>query len=89
MVVSDRNERNVFQSNKFQGQLRGLTFDLHDNIFVCNKTKKIKQVRYGGSESRDIILDGISEVYNVALHPTGEKILVLDFNEKCCVYQIK
>lgn len=88
MVVFDRNERNVFQSDKFQGELRGMTFDLRDNIFVCNKKNKMKQIRFGGSESRDIELDGISTAYNVALHPTGEKMLVLDFYDKCCVYQI-
>ncbi|XP_052689208.1 probable E3 ubiquitin-protein ligase MID2 [Crassostrea angulata] len=91
VVVSDRNKRNVFQTEKIQGELRGMTFDLHDNIFICNKKNKIKlikQIKFGGSESREIELDGISAAYNVALHPTGEKMLVLDFGKKCCVYQI-
>lgn len=65
-----------------------MTFDLNDNIFVWNKKNKIKQIRFGGSESRDIELDGISTSYTVALHPTGEKMLVLDLSKKCCVYQI-
>lgn len=78
-----------FKSNIFEGDLRGLTFDLQDNIFMCNRKNKIKQIRFGGSESRDIELDGISTAYTVALHPTGEKMLVLDFYDKCCVYQIK
>lgn len=88
VVVFDRNERNVFQSDKFQEEVRGMTFDLNDNIFVCNNKNKIKQIRFGGGEIRDIELDGISTSYTVALHPTGEKMLVLDFYGKCCVYHI-
>ena len=51
----------------------------------------LKQVRHGGKESRDIELAGIGSTYNVVLHPTGEKMLVMDYSEieeKCCVYQI-
>lgn len=63
-----------------------MIFDLYDNIFVCNKKNKMKQIRFGGSESRDIELDGISIVYNVVFYFIGEKMLVLDFYDKCCVY---
>lgn len=53
---------------------------------MCNKKNKIKQIRFGGSESRDIELDGISIVYNVVFYFIGEKMLVFDFYDKCCVY---
>nr|XP_022314309.1 uncharacterized protein LOC111118901 [Crassostrea virginica] len=74
-----------------KGNLRGLTFDRHDNVLVCIGDNKLKQVRHGGKESRDIELAGIGSTYNVVLHPTGEKMLVMDYKggeEKCCVYQI-
>lgn len=88
VVVVDRNYKEIFHSEEFQGRLRGLTFDLHDNVFMCCITNKLKQIRCGGNESRDIVLDGIRYAYNVALHPTGEKVLVIDYNEKCCIYQV-
>lgn len=88
VVVADRNNTTILQSNQLQGGIRGLTFDLHDNIFVCTRTRKLKQIKCGERQSRDIELDGISDSYNVVLHPTGEKIMVLDDNGKCCVYQV-
>lgn len=53
---------------------------------MCNKKNKIKQIRFGGGESRGIELDGISIVYNVVFYFIGEKMLVLDVYDKCCVY---
>lgn len=88
VVVADRNNTRIFQSNQLQGDIRGLTFDLHDNLLVCTRTSKLKQIRCGERRSRDIELDGISDSYNVVLHPTGEKILVFDYDDKCCVYQV-
>lgn len=61
VVVVDRNYQQIFQSNEFQGELRGLTFDLHDNVLVCCRTNKLKQIRWGGNEIRDVELAGISE----------------------------
>ncbi|XP_061192045.1 uncharacterized protein LOC133200246 [Saccostrea echinata] len=88
VIVVDGNNQEIFKS-AWHENLRGLTFDLNDNILVCkHKTTKLKQFKHGKSESRDIDLEGITETYNVILHPAGEKILVLDFNEKCCVYQV-
>lgn len=63
-----------------------MIFDLNDNIFVCNKKNKIKQIRFGGGEIRDIELDGISILYIVVFYFIGEKMFVLDFYGKCCVY---
>lgn len=47
-VVLDRHYQQIFQSNKFQGVLRGLTFDLHDNVLVCCRTNK----RSNGEETK-------------------------------------
>lgn len=88
VMVVNRNFQQIFQSKEFQDELRGLTFDLHDNILVCCRTNKLKQIKWGGNESRDIELAGISDAYNVVLHPSGEKVLVLDFDKKCCIYQV-
>lgn len=88
VVVVDRNYKQIFQSEEFQGELRGLTFDLHDNVLVCCRTNKLKQIKCGGNESRDIELVGISNAYNVVIHPSGEKVLVLDFDAKCSIYQV-
>lgn len=88
VVVADRNNTTIFQSNQLQGDIRGMTFDLHDNILICTRTNKLKQIRCGERRSRDIELDGIRDSYNVVLHPTGEKIMVFDLNDKCCVYQV-
>lgn len=88
VVVENRNNTTIFRSDQIALSFRGLTFDLHDNVLVCNRKNKLKQIKYGGGESRDIELDGISDSYNVVLHPTGEKMLVFDFNKICCVYQV-
>jgi hypothetical protein len=88
VVVVDQNNKEIFQSSVIGCCLRGVTFDLQDNILVCLKNSKIKQIRHGGTESRDINLSGIMESYNVVLHPTGEKMLVLDHCSKCCVYKV-
>ena len=91
VVVADSSDEHIFRSDRFNGLLAGLTFDLHDNVLVCTINNKLKQVRHGGKESRDIELEGIGSTYNVVLHPTGEKMLVMDYSgfaEKCCVYQI-
>ena len=91
VVVANSSNETIFSSDRLNGSPRGLTFDLHDNVLVCIKGNKLKQVRHGGKESRDIELEGIRSTYNVVLHPTGEKMLVMDYKgreEKCCVYQI-
>jgi hypothetical protein len=88
VVVVDQNNKEIFQSSAIGGSPRGLTFDVQDNILVCLKNSKIKQISYGGTESRDIHLPGIEESYDIILHPTGEKMLVLDFCKKCCVYNV-
>ncbi|XP_062618194.1 uncharacterized protein LOC134279792 [Saccostrea cucullata] len=88
VIVVDGNNKEIFRSTRHEN-LRGLAFDLEDNILVCkHKTTKLKQFKYGESESREIGLEGMSETYNVILHPAGEKILVLDFSKKWCIYQI-
>ena len=91
VVVANSSNEHIFRSDRLNGYLTGLAFDLHDNVLVCIGDNKLKQVRNGGKESRDIELAGISSPYNVVLHPTGEKMLVMDYEgseEKCCVYQI-
>lgn len=88
VVVADRNNTPIFESNHFLGYLRGLTFDLHDNVLVCTRNNELKRIRYGGKETRVIKLEGIRDSYNVVLHPTGEKMMVFDYNRKFFVYQI-
>ena len=91
VVVANSSNETIFRSDGLNCLPAGLTFDLHDNVFVCTKNNKLKQVRHGGKESRDIVLEGIKEIYNVVLHPTGEKMLVMDYRgreEKCFVYEI-
>lgn len=90
VVVVDRNNKMIFESKKFQVDLRGITFDLHDNLLICNRGNKLKQIRLGGSECRDIELADVGDSYNVILHPTGEKMMILEYSSEnyCCVYQI-
>ncbi|XP_078316970.1 uncharacterized protein LOC144620388 [Crassostrea virginica] len=91
VVVANSSNETIFRSDGLNCLPAGLTFDLHDNVLVCTTNNKLKQVRHGGKESRDIELEGIKDTYNVVLHPTGEKMLVMDFKsreEKCCVYEI-
>lgn len=90
VVVADRNNKTIFESEKFQGDLRGMTFDLHDNVLVCNRENKLKQIRHGGCESRDIEFADIRDLYNVILHPTGEKMMIFGFSYQndCSVFEI-
>lgn len=86
-VVDQYNEE-VFKTETLTTKYRGLAFDIQDNIFICLKSKMIKQIKYGGCESRDIELPGIQQAYNVVLHPTGEKVLILDFCDGFCIYKV-
>lgn len=88
IVIAEGNIGVVSQSDAAPLSLYGIAFDLHENILVCTNESYIRQHKYGESKSRDIKLDDISRAYNVVLHPTGEKMLVLDNERKCCVYQI-
>ena len=91
LVVANSSNEPIFRSDRLNGYPKGLTFDLHDNVLVCTRNNKLQQVRHGGKESRGIELEGIKDTCNVVLHPTGEKMLVMDFKsheEKCCLYQI-
>ena len=67
---------------------RGLAFDLQDNILVCMYPNKLRQIKHGGGESRDIDLPGIQKANNVVLHPTGEKMMVLGLEGNFCVYNV-
>ncbi|XP_062618197.1 protein PML-like [Saccostrea cucullata] len=86
-VAIDQNNKEIFKSSQ-NSDFRGLSFDLQDNILVCNWSSKLKQFKQGGGESRDIDVTDMAKTYNVVLHPAGEKILVLDFDKICCVYQV-
>lgn len=89
VVVVDQDNKNVFTKVFIDlFDLRGLAFDLQDNIFVCIAKNKLSQIRRGGGESRDIELPGIKKPYNVVLHPTGEKVLILDMHSRFCVYKV-
>lgn len=65
-----------------------MAFDLQDNIFICIMKNKLRHIKSEGGESRDIDLPGIQEAYNVVLHTTGEKILILDISKKTCFYKV-
>lgn len=88
VVVADQDNKNVFTKAIHTGSPRGLAFDLQDNIFICLMKNKLRQIRRGGGGSRDIDLPGIQKSYNVVLHPTGEKVLILDINQLFCVYKV-
>ncbi|XP_065937597.1 E3 ubiquitin-protein ligase TRIM33-like [Magallana gigas] len=88
LLVLDRNNEKLFKKNLQACSPRGLAFDLQENIFVCLKSNKLIQIKYGSGESRNIELPGIEELYNVVLHPTGEKMLVLDFCRRFSVYRV-
>lgn len=49
---------------------------------------KLRRMRYGGCEGRDIDLPGFQQAYNIVLHPTWEKVHMLDDNKKFCVYKL-
>lgn len=88
VVVADQDNKGVFTKLIDTGHPRGQAFDLQDNIFICVMENKLTQIRCGGGESRNIDLPGIQKSYNVVLHPTGEKILILDYRNKLCVYEV-
>lgn len=44
--------------------------------------KELRQIRYGGNESRDIDLPEFQQAYNIVLHSTVEKVLILNRNMK-------
>lgn len=88
LVVGKNNEELFKKDLSTTISPRGLAFDLQEHIFVCVMNNKLMQIKYGGGESRYIELPGIKESYNVVLHPTGEKVLILDFGEKFCVYRV-
>lgn len=78
VLVVDQNNKEVYQRDLTAVSPRGVAFDLQDNIFVCLKINKLRQINYRGVENRYIDLPGIEQSYNVVLHPAGEKVLVLD-----------
>ncbi|XP_022297483.2 uncharacterized protein LOC111106895 [Crassostrea virginica] len=86
LVIVDENNKEVLNQSS---NARGLAFDLQDNVLVCLQTNKLRQIKHGGGESRDIDLSGIKTAYNVVLHPTGEKLMVLDLNKTFCVYNVE
>lgn len=88
LLVVDKNNEELFKKNLQDFYPRGLAFDLQENIFVCLKSNKLIQIKYGGGESRYIELPDIKESYNVVFHPTGEKMLVLDFRKRFSVYRV-
>ena len=88
LVIVDEYNKEVLNRPLSTDKARGLSFDLQDNVLVCLRSDKLMQIKHGGGESRDIDLPGIQDSYNVVLHPTGEKVMVLDFEEKFCVYNV-
>nr|XP_022297250.1 uncharacterized protein LOC111106742 [Crassostrea virginica] len=88
LVILDENNKEVMNRSLSTSDARGLAFDLQDNVLVCIRSNKLRQMKHGGEESRDIDLPGIQNSYNVVLHPTGEKVMVLDFEKKFCVYNV-
>ena len=90
LVIVDENNKEVLKRSlsTYNNNARGLAFDLQDNVLVCMYSNKLRQIKHGGGESRDIDLPGIQEAYNIVLHPTGEKVMVLDYKEKFCVYNV-
>lgn len=87
LLVMGKNNEELFKRDLSTFSPRGLAFDLQENIFVCMMNNKLLQIKYEGGESRYIKLPGIKESYNIVFHPTGEKVLVLDFWKKFCVYR--
>ncbi|XP_062598811.1 E3 ubiquitin-protein ligase TRIM33-like [Saccostrea cucullata] len=89
VVTVDQNNK-VIRLSPGDQKFRGLSFDLEDNILVCNRSSKLKQFKHGFGESRDIDLadSDMTDSYNIILHPAGEKILLLSLGQQCSVYQI-
>ena len=88
LMIVDENNKEVLSCSLSSNKARGLAFDLQDNVLVCIRSNKLRQIKHGGGESRDIDLPGILDSYNVVLHPTGEKVMVLDYMKKFCVYNV-
>ncbi|XP_078341682.1 uncharacterized protein LOC144627772 [Crassostrea virginica] len=88
LLIVDENNKEVVNHSLNTKDARGMAFDLQDNVFVCMMSNKLRQIKHGGGESRDIDLLGISVAYNVVLHPTGEKVMVLGRENKFCVYNV-
>jgi hypothetical protein len=88
VVVVDQNNTEIHRYSVAEDSPRGLAFDLQDNILLCLNNSNIKQIEKGGTKSRIINLPGIEKSYNVVLHPTGEKMMVLDYSLKCFVYKV-
>lgn len=57
-----------------------MIFDLYDNVLVCNWKNKLKQIKYGGCESRDIELDYVCDLYNVIFYLMGEKMMIFGYS---------
>ena len=89
LVIVDENNKEVLKRSLSVSKARGLAFDLQDNVLVCTMSNKLLHIKHGEGESRDINLPGIQQAYNVVLHPTGEKVMVLDFYNKFCVYNVE
>ncbi|XP_062592858.1 uncharacterized protein LOC134254348 [Saccostrea cucullata] len=87
VVAVEQNNKEIFKSTK-NTDFRGVSFDLQDNILVCNWSTKLKQFKHDKSESRNIDAADMTKPYNVVLHPAGEKLLVLSYDMKCCVYSV-
>ncbi|XP_062597742.1 tripartite motif-containing protein 5-like [Saccostrea cucullata] len=89
IITVDQNNKEISMSPGDQ-KFRGLSFDLEDNILVCNRSSKLKQFKHGFVESRDIdpADTDMNDSYNIILHPAGEKILLLDLFQQCSVYQV-
>lgn len=88
LLVVGKNNEELFKTAIKSASPLGLAFDLKENIFVCLKNSELIQIKYGGWQSRYIQLPGIKEACNVVLHPTGEKVLVLDDCKRFCVYKV-
>ncbi|XP_062592857.1 uncharacterized protein LOC134254347 [Saccostrea cucullata] len=86
-VAVDQNNKEIFRSTQ-DTTFRGLSFDLQDNILVCDWSPKLKQFKHDKSGGGEIDVADMTSTYNVVLHPAGEKVLVLSHDIKCCVYQV-
>ena len=58
LVVANSSNEPIFRSDRLNGYPKGLTFDLRDKVLVCTRNNKLKQVRHGGKDSRDIDFAG-------------------------------
>ena len=88
VVVVDQNNEEIYKRELPAVSPRGVAFDLQDNIFVCVKINKLRQINNRGVGNRYIDLLGIEQSYNVVLHPAGEKVLILDYRKKFYIYKV-